>query len=331
MQFSSENKVDRQKIFSEPTTRELLRRLVVEKRTLTPDVGDDGRVHYRIADEVLGKAHATAAWIDEMLELGILNKSAVKDMVMCPTHLRVDPMIQLECTKCKARRMRKTTLVQHLYCGYIEADTKFNKEGYLVCPNCKRPIHKADELSSSGVWYECQSCLSKTSSPRFVFICREGHEFTTSDLSLAPVCTYGVEESVVAQLKNTLVLAPALAVLFASLGYVVTSPARIQGLSGATHVLDVYARNGEMDVALQIAVDSKQVESSAVMSLFAKSYDLKPKLSILIAIPSASGAAKQINSGYGITLVEDSDGGGAVQKVKELLLLALPFSAERKE
>src|SRR5437016_7211618 len=331
MQSSSENKVDRQKIFSEPTTRELLRRLVVEKRTLTPDVGDDGRIHYRIADEVLGKAHATAAWIDEMLELGILNKSAVKDMVMCPTHLRVDPLIQLECTKCKARRMRKTTLVQHLYCGYIEADTKFNKGGYLVCPNCKRPIHKADELSSSGVWYECQSCLSKTSSPRFVFTCREGHEFTTSDLSLAPVCTYGVEESVVAQLKNTLVLAPALAVLFASMGYVVISPARIQGLSGATHVLDVYARNGEMDVALQIAVDSKQVEPSAVMSLFAKSYDLKPKLSILIAIPSASGAAKQINSGYGITLVEDSDGAGAVQKVKELLLLALPFSAERKE
>jgi len=115
------------------------------------------------------------------------------------------------------------------------------------------------------------------------------------------------------------------------MGYAVISPARIQGLSGATHVLDVYARNGEMDVALQIAVDSKQVEPSAVMTLFAKSYDLKPKLSILISIPFASGAAKQINSGYGITLVEDSDGGGAVQKLKELLLLALPFGAERKE
>jgi len=60
MQSSSENKVDRQKIFSEPTTLELLRRLVVEKRTLTPDVGDDGTIHYRIADEVVSKAHVTA-------------------------------------------------------------------------------------------------------------------------------------------------------------------------------------------------------------------------------------------------------------------------------
>ncbi len=331
MQVSSDSKVDRQKTFSEPSTRELLRRLVVEKRALTPEVGEDGRVHYRLADEVLGKAHTTAAWIDEMLELGILSKSAAKDMVRCPEHLRVDPMIQLECMKCKARRMRRTTLVEHLYCGYIDADSKFSKDGYLVCPNCKRPIHKPDELRSSGVWYECQSCLTKTSLPKFVFTCREGHEFTTADLSLAPVYTYGVEESVVAQLKNTLVLAPALGVLFASLGFIVSSPAAVQGLSGATHTLDVYAKKGELDVALQIAVDSKPIEVSAVMSLFAKTYDLKPKLSILIAIPSASDAAKKINSGYGITLVEDLDGAGSVQKVKELLESIGPVAARGKE
>ncbi len=319
MQLSSDNKADWQKIFSEPSTRELLRRMVLEKSLLTPEVGEDGMVHYRLADEVLGKDHATAAWIDEMLELGILIKSAPKDMVMCPTHRRVDPIIQLECTKCRARRIRKTTLVEHLYCGYIDSDSKFSKEGYLVCPNCKRPIHKADELRGSGVWYECQSCLTKTSVPKFVFTCREGHEFTASDLSLAPVYTYGVEESVVAQLRNALVLTPALGALFASVGFDVSSPAAIQGMSGATHALDVYAKKGVMDVALQIAVDTKPVELSAVMGFFAKTYDIKPKLSILIVIPSASEAAKQIYSGYGITLVEDSDGGGAVQKVKELL------------
>ncbi len=319
MQVSSDSKVDRQKIFSEPSTRELLRRLVVEKKALTPEVREDGKVHYLIADEVLGTAHPTGTWIDEMLGLGILSKSAAKDTVICPTHLRVDPMIELECTRCRARRLRKTTLVEHLYCGYIDADSKFSKDGYLVCPNCKRPIHKPEELRGSGVWYECQSCLTKTSLPKFVFTCREGHEFTTSDLSLAPVYTYRVEESQVAQLKNTLVLTPALGALLASMGFTVSSLASIQGRSGTTHVLDVYAKKGEVDIALQIAVDAKPVEQGAIMSFFAKTYDLKPKLSILITIPSASQAAKQISPGYGISLVEDSDGGGAVQKVKELL------------
>jgi predicted RNA-binding Zn-ribbon protein involved in translation (DUF1610 family) len=325
MQVSSENRSGRQKILSDPKTRELLRRLIVDSKSLAPEVGPDGLTHYLAAEEVLGDPKATEAWIGEMLGDGILKKTNYKDFVICPVHLRADPMVQLECTKCKARKMRKTSLVEHLYCGFIDADSKFNKDGFLVCPNCKRAIHRADELRSSGVWYECQSCLTKTSLPKVVFTCREGHEFSTSELSLAASYTYAVDQSVVAQLKNTLILAPALANLFSSLGYSVTSPATLQGRSGTSHTLDVYAKKaGEQpgetdDVAVQIAVDVSAVEPSAVISYFAKTYDLKPKLAVLVTIPSASEAAKQINAGYGITLVEDTDGSGAVQKVKALL------------
>lgn len=325
MQVSSENKSDRQKLLSDAKTRELLRRLIVDSKSLSPEVGADGLLHYAAAEEVLGGSAATEVWIDQMLADGILKRTTYKDFVTCPTHLRADPLIQLECLKCKARKMRKTTLVEHLYCGYIDADSKFDKNGFLVCPNCKRPIRKADEMRSSGVWFECQNCLTKTSLPKVVFKCRDGHEFGTSDILLAAAYTYAVEDSVVAQLKNTLILAPALVELLTHSGYAVTSPATLQGRSGTNHTLDVYARKpidstGQGgDVAIQIAVDAGPVEPSAVISFFAKTYDLRPKLSILITIPSASEAAKQINAGYGITLVEDSDGSGAVQKVKALL------------
>ncbi len=325
MQVSSENRSGRQKLLSDPKTRELLRRLIVDSKSLAPEVGTDGLMHYLAAEQVLGDSKATEAWIVEMLGDGILKKTAYKDFVTCPTHLRADPLVQLECTKCKARKMRKTALVEHLYCGYIDADSKFNKDGFLVCPNCKRAIHRADELRSSGVWYECQSCLTKTSLPKVVFTCREGHEFSTSELSLAATYTYVVDQSVVAQLKNTLILAPALVDLLSSQGYSVSSPATLQGRSGTSHTLDVYAKKpGEQpgetaDVAIQIAVDAVAVEPSAVISFFAKTYDLRPKLAVLITIPSASEAAKQINACYGITLVEDADGSGAVQKVKALL------------
>jgi predicted RNA-binding Zn-ribbon protein involved in translation (DUF1610 family) len=325
MQVSSENRSGRQKVLGDPRTRELLRRLIVENKSLAPEVGPDGLLHYLVAEEVIGDSKATEAWIEEMLKEGILKKTTYKDLVTCPTHLRADPLIQLECLKCKARRMRKTTLVEHLYCGYIDADSKFDKGGFLVCPNCKRPIHRADEMRSSGVWYECQNCLTKTSLPKVVFTCREGHEFGSSDLRLAACYTYVVEESVVSQLKNTLILAPALVELLSSLGYTVSSPATLQGRSGTSHSLDVYAKKGTSptgeggDVAIQIAVDAVAVEPSAVISFFAKTYDLRPKLAILITIPCASDAAKQINTGYGITIVEDLDGAGAVQKVKALL------------
>jgi predicted RNA-binding Zn-ribbon protein involved in translation (DUF1610 family) len=320
MQVSSENKSGRQKILGDPKTRELLRRLIVDSKSLAPGVGADGLIHYSTAEEVLGDARTTESWIEEMVASGTLKKTSFKDLVTCPTHLRADPLIQLECLKCKARRMRKTTLVEHLYCGYIDADSKFDKNGYLVCPNCKRSIRTADELRSSGVWYECQNCLTKTSIPKVVFICRDGHEFGTNELRLATAYTYVVEDSVVAQLRNALVLAPALSGLLTSMGYSVSSPATLQGRSGTSHSLDVYgSRAGGDDVAIQIAVDAAAVEPSAVISFFAKTYDLRPKLAILVAIPSASEAAKQINAGYGITLVEDADGSGAVEKVKALV------------
>jgi predicted RNA-binding Zn-ribbon protein involved in translation (DUF1610 family) len=325
MQVSSENRSGRQRVLSDPKTRELLRRLIVDSKSLAPEVGQDGLMHYFAAEEVMGDPKVTEAWISEMLAEGILKKTTYRDFVTCPIHQRADPLVQLECLKCKARKMRKTALVEHLYCGFIDADSKFNKDGFLVCPNCKRAIHRAEELRSSGVWYECQSCLTKTSLPKVVFTCRDGHEFGTSEISLIAAYTYIVEQAVVGQLKNTLILAPALVDLLSSMGYSVSSPATLQGRSGTSHTLDVYARRigertGESaDVAIQIAVDAIAVEPSAVISFFAKTYDLKPRLAVLITIPSASEAAKQINAGYGITLVEDADGSGAVQKVKALL------------
>ncbi len=326
MQVSSENQSDRQKILSDPKTRELLRRLIVEGKSLAPEVGGDGQIHYLAAEDVMGGSAATNVWIEQMVGSGLMKKTTYKELVTCPIHFRADPLIQLECLKCKARKMRKTALVEHLYCGYIDNDAKFDKGGFLVCPNCKRPIHKVEELRSSGVWYECQNCLTKTSLPKVVFTCRDGHEFNTADLRLAAAYTYIVDDSVVALLKNTLILAPAIASLLTGMGYSVVSPATMQGRSGTSHTLDVYASKGVADpnmavtdVAIQISVDAVAVEPSAVISFFAKTYDLRPKLAILVTIPSASEAAKAINAGYGITLVEDSDGSGAVQKVKALL------------
>src|SRR5579872_3369553 len=111
MQVSSENRSDRQKILSDPKTRELLRRLIVDGKSLTPEVGGDGLIHYLTAEEVLGDARATDAWIEQTVANGLMKKTTYKELITCPTHFRADPLIQLECTKCKARKMRKTALV----------------------------------------------------------------------------------------------------------------------------------------------------------------------------------------------------------------------------
>ena len=319
MQVANPN-LERGRLYSDPNTRELLRRMLTGNLFLEPSVGADGKVHYPLAEETLGEDVNVQTWISEMVAQNILRKHSAKEIVVCPIHSRADPMIAVECTKCKSRLSVKRSLVEHSYCGYIGDDSRFDNGGALQCPNCGRPIRERNELKVSGVWYECQNCLSKTSSPRFVFVCKEGnHDFFAADLTLASVETYAVNERVVSELRNTLLLDPDLAAMLQSIGYKVESPAQVQGQSGSKHSLDVYAEKDGETVALQVAVDTKPIEPSAVISFFAKTFDIKPSKAILVTIPAASEEAKRLEVGYGVDVVEDFDGSGVVNKVKALL------------
>ncbi|MDG7010826.1 MAG: hypothetical protein JRN57_01775 [Nitrososphaerota archaeon] len=314
------HRVESARLYSDPNTRELLRRMLTEDLPLEPTVGPDGKVHYSLAETVLGAEADVKGWIAEMVQQDVLKKRVAREFVMCPVHLRADPVIMVECLKCKSRLSVKRSLVEHTYCGYIGDDSRFDKGGSLQCPNCGRPIRAPNELRVSGVWYECQNCLSKTSSPRLVFVCKEGnHEFTVLDLALVNVDSYMVNERVLAELRNTLLLDPQLAKMMEELGYEVESPAQVQGQSGSKHSLDVYAKKDGLTIALQVAVDTKPVEPSAVISFFAKAFDIKPNKSVLVTIPAASEEAKRLEAGYGVAVVEDFDGSGVVRKVKDLL------------
>lgn len=307
-------------MYSDPNTRELLRRMLSEGVLLEPAVGADGKIHYPLADSVLGAEADVKTWIDEMVQQDILRRHSGKEVVMCPTHLRADPIVMVECVKCKSKLAQKRSLVEHTYCGYIGDDSRFDRGGVLQCPNCGRPIRVADELRVSGVWYECQNCLSKTSTPRLVFVCKDGdHEFSTADLALVNIDTYTVNERVIGELRNTLLLDPELAKMMQSIGYTVESPAQVQGQSGSRHSLDVFAKKDGESVALSVAVDTKPVGASAVISFFAKTFDIKPNKAILVTIPAASEEAKRLEAGYGVAVVEDFDGSGVVGKVKALL------------
>lgn len=308
------------KLYSDPNTRELLRRMLSEDTLLVPSVGSDGKIHYPLAEDVLGTEADVREWIKEMVQQGILGKHANLEMVICPVHARADPIVMVECVKCKSRSSQKRSLVEHTYCGYIGDDTRFDKGGSLQCPNCGRPIKAPNELHVSGVWYECQNCLSKTSSPRLVFLCREGnHEFTTADLALSSAETYSVNERVLAELKNTLLLDPQMATMLQGKGYSVESPAQVVGQSGSRHSLDVFAIKNGKTIAVQVAVDTKPVEPSAVISFFAKTFDIKPDRAVLVTIPAASEEAKRLETGYGVDVVEDFDGSGVVKKLEALL------------
>lgn len=312
--------VEAGRLYSDPNTRELLRRMLADSVLLEPSVGSDGRVHYSVAEAVLGAEADIKGWIEGMVRQDILRKHSSREIVVCPVHLRADPMIMVECIKCRSRNTVKRSLVEHTYCGYIGDDSRFDAGGALKCPNCGRPIRAANELRVSGVWYECQNCSSKTSSPRLIFACKEGsHEYSVAELALVDVDSYAVNDKVLAELRNTLLLDPELARMLEEIGYTVESPAHVKGQSGSEHALDVFAKKDGETIAVQLAVDTKPVGPGAVISFFAKTFDIKPGRSVLVAIPAISEEAKRLGAGYGMSVAEDFDGSGVVKKVRALL------------
>ena len=135
MMQTPNHKVEPARLYSDPNTRELLRRMLADSVTLEPTVGADGKVHYALAENVLGAEADVKNWIAEMVHEDILRKQVSKEFVMCPVHMRADPIVMVECLKCKSKLSVKRSLVEHTYCGYIGDDSRFDKGGSLQCPN----------------------------------------------------------------------------------------------------------------------------------------------------------------------------------------------------
>ena len=306
MQVSSENKSDRQKILSDPKTRELLRRLIVDGKSLAPEVGTDGLVHYLTAEDVIGRPPGHGG-VDRRRwsASGCSRRPSSKELVTCPIALqgrpagparvpkvqgeedeedrpRRAPLLRLHRHRLEVRQGRLPGLPQ-----LQEADTQGRRAAEL------RRLVRVPELPHEdqppeGRLHVQGGARVQHLRPRArarVHLRRSRSRWSRSSRTRSSSRPRWSSSS-------------------RQMGYAVFSPATLQGRSGTSHTLDVYASKGVddpkgpiKDVAIQIAVDAVAVEPSAVISFFAKTYDLRPKLAILITIPSASDAAKQINAG----------------------------------
>jgi len=131
---------------------------------------------------------------------------------------------------------------------------------------------------------------------------------------------YELEGLVNKELRTSLLLLPSVAELLYSMGYQVSFPAVATGKSGVEHRVDLYAQKSGEDVVVQISTESTPMDVTAVVSFFAKVYDIQAKHALMIAFPSASDAAKRVATSYGIKVIEERENAGLVEKMKEALL-----------
>ena len=262
--------------------------------------------------------------LEEIAETGVFVKELYDKMVLCPKCNSRHTTTRYNCPYCNSFDIEKSSLIEHIKCGYMDVEQKFRKEKKLVCPKCGNKLNKVDfDYKKAGVWCKCNNCEKNFDIPTPSHFCRKcGSISTFEEINLKNIFSYKVKEGAKNRGANSPLLNIGLNKFLTENGWKVKSTTKINGKSGAEHSFDIIAvkksKSKEMMV-VDIATSEEMVAEQPVVALFAKIFDVSPKRSILIAIPKINDNGKKMAELYKIQIIEAKDQTQVVEKLKKIL------------
>jgi len=263
--------------------------------------------------------------LEEIAETGVLVKELYDKMVLCPKCNSQHTTTRYNCPYCNSFNIEKSSLIEHVKCGYMDVEQKFRKEKKLVCPKCGGELNKADfDYKKAGVWCKCNNCEKNFDIPTPSHFCRKcGSISTFEEINLKNIFSYKVKEATKKGLSNSSLVNTGIIKFLTENGWKVESPASIKGKSGAEYSFDIAAFRGSKKnetIVIDVAVSSKEeVAEQPVVALFAKIFDVSPKKSVLVTIPKLNKNGKKMAELYNIQIIEAKNQTQAIDMLKEIL------------
>ena len=95
--------------------------------------------------------------LKKMVTAGILKAKPARSVVSCPFCGSLTVSLRLRCPECGDVQLKKGESLEHLTCGHIDFDSKFEKgEGALVCPKCEKKLKMIGvDYRRIKSWYKC--------------------------------------------------------------------------------------------------------------------------------------------------------------------------------
>jgi len=283
---------------------------------------------YSDIDEILGDSMDDEEFLAMLHKAGVLKRELYDKVICCPKCRSMNVSVHYSCPYCRSFDIKKSSLIEHVKCGYMDVEEKFYDGERLVCPKCKRELAHLDvDFRKAGVWCTCNKCGKSFDMPIPNHFCRDcSHFFLFEDALVKDAYSYHLNEDVVkGAALNWAVLAP-VRKLMEERGLKVDTPGFLEGKSGVRHMFDMVAcNNGRKPDKIAINVftsaDGKPVPEQSVIDMFAKTYDSKVEKAFLIAIPKIGESGKKLANLYKINVVEAKSPDDALEKIKESLQL----------
>jgi len=293
-----------------------------ELDTLNPIFDPKQGFRYPIIDEIVGGPSSTDSFLQKLFDGGVLGRKLYDKIIHCPSCNSANVSIHYTCPHCKSFDVKKSALIEHIKCGYIDTEDHFQKEGKLVCPKCNKELTNPNlDYHRAGVWCTCNQCAKSFDIPVPAHFCRECEEkFTFDEAVYKDVYSYSLTPEAAKEANLGCSLTVPIIEFLENLGFKVESPGFLNGTSGTRHMFDltaVSAGKKKSTTAIDITTSTDDaISEQSVISMFAKIFDTTPAMACLVAIPKMSENGRKLAALYKINLVEAKDQTTALEALK---------------
>jgi hypothetical protein len=319
-------KAERADLYRDRNTQVFLSKFLSgEMKELEPVYDPKVGYKYPIVEAIIGDASSAEVFLSKLNGAGVLKRRLYDKIMYCPQCSSANISARYCCPYCKSFDIQKSSLIEHVKCGYMDVEENFQKTGKPVCPKCHDELKKLDiDYRRAGIWCTCKECHKSFDIPVTAHFCRDCHANSNfEDAVIKDVYAYSLNEEVKEEVSLDWVVITPIRDFLRDNGFEVESPAFLKGKSGANHVFDIAAFKGGMTrkvtvIDLATSTDAS-VPEQPIIALFAKVYDVSPDNAYLIAIPELSDNGKKMAELYNIQIIEAKSQKEAIKALKDKL------------
>lgn len=305
--------LERREAYIDGNTRNLLRTLLQKgsKAEITPIYVPGSGFVYKVTNQNSDNNQTetlSREFLENIARLDILNKSFHDSAASCPNCKSTIITIHNPCPRCKSHNVSKTSLTEHIPCGYIDQRSKYIDN---QCPQCGLKLVEG-QYRNMGRWYVCSECSDKFENPELELICRRCNtHFSLKEAQQLEIPKFSLNPARKKEIRQNVASLEDIRTVLNDLGFTTEIPGTVLGQkSGMQHHFSLIGKKQIADdqivIALDHAVSDSEVQASPVILYIYKTSEIKVDIPIFIAIPSLNDVAKKIAQGHNIILIEGS-------------------------
>ena len=267
----------------------------------------DGGFIYKDIEELELKTDINKL-LEFMFNNEYLERQPYETIMVCPSCNNTNIVPILKCKSCNSLAVRRERLIEHKAGGHIHPESSFEIKGeQLKCPSCSRLLNSS-ERRTIGAWFICSDCKERQTKITPEYKClNDGEIFSPVMAEFDTIYKYILSENAKSLLGLDKVTILNSVVKILQKNWKVEQPFLLKGKSGIEHEFDLSCDGDGKRLLIDIEFASKPMDDQIVLASFAKTFEVKNDIYLLIAWPGLAKSATNLVEFYKINLIQSNN------------------------